>query len=65
MTEIVRVNAVNALQRIVDIEIETEQKKKHRIGHLPGDGWFCICTRSKSCKHIEFVKNITPEMEQK
>lgn len=64
MTEIVQVNAVNALKRVVDIEIETERKTRHRIGHLPGDGWFCICARGKSCKHIEFVKNLTPDMEK-
>lgn len=64
MTEIVLIRAVNKQKNLVDIEIETKQKTKHRIGHLPGEGWFCICAKGTRCAQIQHVKKLVIEMEK-
>jgi hypothetical protein len=62
VNQIVAINAVVKSQRIVDIVIDTG-RSQHRIGHLPHEGWFCICAKAKRCKHIDTVKQLVPEME--
>jgi hypothetical protein len=62
VNQIVAINAVVKSQRIVDVVVDTG-RSQHRIGHLPSDGWFCICAKGKRCKHIDTVKQLVPEME--
>lgn len=63
MTEIVRVNAVVRTKRLVDVVVHSG-RAEHRVGHLPGEGWFCVCARGKGCAQIDYVRKITPEMEK-
>lgn len=60
--QIVAINAVHKAKRIVDIVVHTP-RGQHRVGHLPHEGWFCVCSRGKRCPHIDTVKKLVPDME--
>ena len=60
--QVVAISAVDRTKRLVDITVDADGHQ-HRIGHMPVDGWFCICPRSKRCPHIEHVQSLVPRME--
>lgn len=57
------IDMVDREKRAVAANVWTSQAK-HRLGHLPGEGWFCTCSKGKRCKHIDEVKALVPDMEQ-
>lgn len=30
------------------------------VGHLPGEGWFCLCPRGKRCDRLAAVAELVP-----
>ena len=60
--QIVAISAVVRSKRLVDITVDVNGEQ-HRIGHMPIDGWFCVCPRGKRCRHIEHVQGLVPRME--
>lgn len=59
------IRRVDTASRVVDVTVATE-KAVHRIGHLPGEGWWCAsCSRKTRCHQIDTVKKIVPEMENR
>jgi hypothetical protein len=31
----------------------------YRLGHNPGDGWWCSCAASRNCSHLLALKTVT------
>lgn len=55
---------VDRAKRGVAANVTTTQGTRHRLGHLPAEGWFCTCPKGKRCPQIEHVKQLVPEMEK-
>lgn len=58
------VDVVDPTRRIVQAFV-TYGDTTHRLGHLPGEGWFCATCRNKKCPHIVTIRNLVTSMEVK
>lgn len=63
MTYIV-IDLVDPARRVVSAFVTPEGGKRHRLGYLPSEGWFCTCPKGKSCRQIDHVRKLVPQMEQ-
>lgn len=52
----------HAHRQVVSAVAEHSDGKRYRIGHLPGEGWFCVCPRGKACKQITAVQLLVPRI---
>ncbi len=50
-------------RRVVDATVTTG-RGVHRVGHLPGEGWFCYCTRTFTCPHIATIRALVPAIDR-
>lgn len=48
-------------KQLVDAVVTTTAGR-HRIGHLPTEGWFCSCSRPRACPHIATVQQLVPTL---
>lgn len=62
MTAVIRIDYVDthAHRQVVSAAITHQGGTKYRTGHLPGEGWFCTCSRAKRCPHIQTLKDLIP-----
>lgn len=62
MTAAIRIDYVDThtYRQVVSAVITHQGGTKHRAGHLPGEGWFCLCSRAKRCPHIQTLKDLIP-----
>lgn len=47
-------------RRVVSAIATHRNGTRYRIGHLPGEGWFCTCTQGKRCSHIKTLQDLIP-----
>ncbi|MPZ74007.1 MAG: hypothetical protein GEU74_12390 [Nitriliruptorales bacterium] len=60
----ITIDVVDPTRRIVQAFI-TDGDITHRLGHLPGESWFCTTCRNKRCPHIATIRNLVTPMEVK
>ncbi|RZU16433.1 hypothetical protein EV645_3998 [Kribbella rubisoli] len=60
MIEIVYVDT-HAHRQVVSATAEHADGKRYRIGHLPGEGWFCLC-RSRACSQLAELQSLVPRI---
>lgn len=47
-------------RQVVSVIVVHGNGQRYRIGHLPGEGWFCLCSRAKRCPHIDTIRGLIP-----
>lgn len=52
----------HAGRQVVSAAVEHPDGNRYRVGHLPGEGWFCVCPRGKGCKQIAAVQALVPRI---
>jgi hypothetical protein len=48
---------------VIDALVVDAEGIRHRVGHLPAEGWFCGCPAGKRCEHIAAVAGLVPPMD--
>lgn len=59
MTAIV-IRHVVIQHQVADALVTAPDGTQHRVGHLPTEGWFCVCARGKTCPAITQIRNLIP-----
>lgn len=47
-------------RKVVSAAITHHGGTRFRAGHLPGEGWFCSCSRAKRCPHLRTLQDLIP-----
>lgn len=50
------------MRQVVSTVVEHGNGQRYRLGHLPGEGWFCVCSRARRCPHIPTVQALIPRI---
>lgn len=50
----------HAHRQVVSAVITHGNGQRYRLGHLPGEGWFCLCSKAKRCPHIATISDLVP-----
>ena len=56
---------VVAAHHVADAVVIDDAGHTHRIGHLPGESWFCTCAAGKRCRYIDQVRDIVTPMDSR
>jgi hypothetical protein len=51
----------HALRQVVSATAEHADGKRYRLGHLPAEGWFCLC-RGRACSQLAAVQSLVPRI---
>lgn len=62
MTAAIRIDYVDTHQyrQVVSASVTHQGGTRFRAGHLPGEGWFCTCSRAKRCPHLRTLQDLIP-----
>lgn len=49
-------------RQVASAVAEHADGKRYRLGHLPGEGWFCVCPQGKACRQITTLQALVPRI---
>jgi hypothetical protein len=49
-------------RQVVSAVVEHSDGKRYRLGHLPGEQWFCTCSQGRACRQIAAVQILVPRI---